>query len=129
MADLRKLKDKGAEAAAKGKLEKAADLFRQALGGDPDDVATRQKLADVLRRAGRVDDAIDQYREVADRYGRDGLLIKAIAISKTILELDPEHVDTQAALADLYARKAKVEGARPPTRQTLMMAAVRVPPS
>lgn len=129
MADLRKLKDKAAELAARGKLEKAAELFRQALEGDPRDVATRQKLGDVLRRAGRIDEAIEQYREVADMYGRDGLLIKAIAISKTILELDPEHVDTQAALADLYARKAKAEGARPPTRPTLMMAAVRSVPA
>src|SRR5512138_3118179 len=120
MADLRKLKDKGAEAAAKGKLEKAADLFRQALGGDPDDVATRQKLADVLRRANRIDDAIEQYRGVADRYGRDGLLIKAIAISKTILELDPDHVDTQATLADLYARRAAAEGTRPPARTVVL---------
>jgi CRP-like cAMP-binding protein len=126
MADLRKLKDKAAELAAKGKLEKAADLFREALEGDPKDAATRQKLAEVLRRAGRTAEAIEAYRAVADRFARDGLLIKAIAISKTILELDPEHVDTQAALADLYARRAAAEGARPPPR-TVVMAALRPP--
>ncbi|HSN14945.1 MAG TPA: cyclic nucleotide-binding domain-containing protein [Anaeromyxobacteraceae bacterium] len=129
MVDLRKLKDKAADLAARGKLDKAADVFRRALDGDPDDIATRQKLADVLRRSGRVDEAVEQYGDVADRYGRDGLLIKAIAISKTILELDPEHVDTQTALADLYARRAKIEAGRPPVRQTLMMAAVRAAPA
>lgn len=126
MADLRKLKDKAAELAAKGKLEKAADLFREALQGDPKDVATRQKLAEVLRRAGRTAEAIDAYRAVADRYAHEGLLIKAIAISKTILELDPDHVETQAALADLYSKRAAGDGARPPAR-TVMMAAVRQP--
>jgi CRP-like cAMP-binding protein len=129
MADLRKIKDKAAEATAKGKLEKAASLYREALEGDPKDVATRQKLAEVLRRAGRIPEAIETYRDVADRFGRDGLLIKAIAISKTILELDPDHVETQSALAELYARRAAAEGSRPPVRGTLMMAAVRAPPT
>jgi CRP-like cAMP-binding protein len=124
MADLRKLKDKAADLAAKGKLEKAADLYREVIRADPRDVATQQKLAEVLRRAGHTAEAVEAYGAVADRFARDGLLIKAIAISKTILELDPEHVATQAALADLYARRAKVEGARPPAR-TVVMAAVR----
>ncbi len=124
MADVRKLKDKAAEAAARGKLAKAADLYREALRSDPKDAGTRQKLAEVLRRDGRIDEAIEAYRAVADRFAADGLLIKAIAISKTILELDPEHVETQAALAALYARRAAVEGRRPPAR-TVVMAAAR----
>ena len=111
--DLRKLKDRAAEAAGKGRFEKAAELYREAADGDPRDIGTRQKLADALRRAGRIPAAIQAYQAVADRFGKDGLLIKAIAISKTILELDPEHVETQAALADLYAKRAKGEGARP----------------
>jgi len=124
MADLRKIKDRAAEMAAKGKLEKAADLYREAVRGDEKDVGTRQKLAEVLRRAGRTPEAIEVYGEVADRWARDGLLIKAIAISKTILELDPDHVATQSVLADLYARRAAAEGARPPAR-TVVMSALR----
>jgi len=120
MADLRKLKDKAAELAARGKLEKAAELLREALEGDPKDVATRHKLAEVLRRAGRTAEAVDVYRAVADRFAHDGLLIKAIAISKTILELDPEHVETQAALADLYAKRAAVDVTRPPPRTVVV---------
>jgi CRP-like cAMP-binding protein len=122
--ELRKLKDKAAEAAAKGKLEKAADLYREAADGDPRDIASRQKLAEVLRRDGRIPEAIEAYRAVADRFGKDGLLIKAIAISKTILELDPQHVETQTALAELYAKKAQAEGNRPPPR-TMMVAAMK----
>ncbi len=110
MADPRKLKDKAADLAAKGKLEKAAALYREAMEADPRDVATRQKLADVLRRTGEMAEAIDVYRGVAERYANDGLLIKAIAICKTILELDPSHGETQQTLADLYARRSAVEG-------------------
>jgi CRP-like cAMP-binding protein len=127
MADLRKLKDKAAELAAKGKVEKAASVYREVVEADPKDLATRQKLAEVLRRAGEIADAIEEYKIVADRFARDGLLIKAIAICKTILELDPQHVETQAALADLYSRRQASDAARPPVRQTLMMAVASAP--
>src|SRR5512138_3741915 len=120
--ELRKLKEKATEAAAKGKFDKAAELFREVAEGDPRDVAARQKLAETLRRAGRMPEAIEAYREVADRFARDGLLIKAIAISKTILELDPQHVETQGVLADLYARKAAAERVRPPARTVFVSA-------
>jgi CRP-like cAMP-binding protein len=122
MADLRGLKDRAAELAAKGKVEKAAEILREVLDAEPRDVSSRQKLGDLLRRAGRVEDAVAAYREVADRYARDGLLIKAIALSKTILEIDPGHLATQATLADLYARRdGPAPGGAPP-------AAVRGPP-
>lgn len=128
MADLRKLKDKAAELAAKGKLEKAADVYREVLDADPKDVGIRQKLAEVLRRSGEVTEAVARYGEVAERFARDGLLLKAIAICKTILELDPAHGATQAMLADLYGKRAAAEGARPPPRTMMALRAV-APPS
>jgi CRP-like cAMP-binding protein len=116
MADLRKLKDKAAELAARGKVEKAAEVFREILRADPRDLASCQKLAEVLRRGGEIAEAVERYAEVAERFARDGLLIKAIAICKTILELDPAHVHTQRLLADLYARRTVTDAARPPAR-------------
>jgi tetratricopeptide (TPR) repeat protein len=104
MADLRLLKDRAADLAARGKLDGAADLYRDVLAQDPRDVSSRQKLAELLRRAGRINEAIPLFTDVADRFARDGHLLKAIAICKTILELDPAHVATQAVLADLYSR-------------------------
>ena len=127
MADLRKLKDKAAELAAKGKLEKAAEVYRELLGADPRDVASRQKLAEVLRRAGEVAQAVEVYAQVAERFARDGPLIKAIAICKTILELDPRHESTQRTLAQLYGRKAAADAARPPPRTVFVPAAVAPP--
>jgi CRP-like cAMP-binding protein len=127
MGDVRQLKDRAAEAAARGKLDEAEDLYREALRGDPGDLASRQKLAEVLRRAGRTAEAIEGFRAVAERFARDGLLMKAIAISRTILELAPEHVETQEALARLYARRAEAEGRRP-ARTAVARAAVVPPP-
>jgi len=109
MADLRALKDKAAELAARGKVDKAAAAYRGVLEADPRDAATRQRLAEVLRRADRVPEAVAEYAAVADQYARQGLLAKAIALCKTILELDPDHGTTQAALAELYAARARSE--------------------
>jgi hypothetical protein len=127
MADLRKLKDKAAELAAKGKVDKASSVYREVVEADPKDVVSRQKLAEVLRRSGQIGEAIEEYKLVADRFARDGLLIKAMAICKTILELDPQHVETQQALAELYSRRQASDAARPPVRQTLMMAVAQPP--
>jgi CRP-like cAMP-binding protein len=116
MADLRELKDKAAELTAKGKLDRAADAYRELLEADPRDVGARQRLAEVLRRAGDVAGAVAVYGDVAERFARDGLLIKAIAICKTILEVDPRHEATQRTLAALYGRRAQAEGIPPPVR-------------
>jgi len=128
MADLRKLKDKAADLVERGKLDKAAKVYAEVLEEDPGDVNTRQKRADVLRRAGDLKEAIAEYAIVAERFGKDGLLIKAIAICKTILELDAEHIETQSALAGLYAARSASEAKRAPKRATLFMAAVQAPP-
>ncbi len=118
MADLRLLKDRAADLVARGRLDEAAEAYRQVLVADPRDVASRQKLADALRRAGRGADAVAAYRAAADRYAADGLLIKAIAVCKVVLEIDPTHVETPQALARLYARSGRGDpapAARPRT--------------
>jgi CRP-like cAMP-binding protein len=129
MADLRKQKDKAAELAAKGKVEKAAEVYREVLDADPKDVGIRQKLAEVLRRSGQVPEAVARYAEVAERFAKDGLLIKAIAICKTILELDPQHGGTLVMLADLYGKRAAADGTRPPPRTMMGLRAVTPPPA
>jgi CRP-like cAMP-binding protein len=112
MADLRALKDKAADLAARGKLDKAAESYRSVLQADPRDTATRQRFAEVLRRAARLDEAVDAYAVVAEEYATQGLLAKAIGICKTLLELEPEHHETQARLAELYAARARDGGTR-----------------
>ncbi|HEY6107102.1 MAG TPA: cyclic nucleotide-binding domain-containing protein [Anaeromyxobacteraceae bacterium] len=105
MGDLRALKDKAAELVGKGKLEKAAETYRAIVRSDRRDVASRHKLGELLRKLGDADGAIAEYRQVADAYAHQGLLIKAVAVCKVILEIDPGHQDTQRMLADLYARR------------------------
>jgi CRP-like cAMP-binding protein len=111
MADLRALKDQAADLAAKGKLDRAVTAYRKVLAADRRDVSSRQRLADALRRADRLDEALAEYAAVAEQYAHDGQLAKSIAICKTILELDPAHGTTQATLAELYAMRSRTDRA------------------
>ena len=102
---LRKLKDDAAGLVQKGKLDKALDLYKVILEQDPNDLTAYLKCGDILRKMDRSNEAIQSYTKVAQVYAADGLLLKAIAACKLIMEIDPQHTDTQAMLADLYAKK------------------------
>ena len=95
----REAKDKGAHLLEKGKTEAALKEFQRAVELVPDDVAARKKVAELLSKLGKKDQAVVQYQHLAGRYAADGQLAQAIAVSKLILQLDPKHTQTQETLA------------------------------
>ncbi len=105
MPDIRKLKDRAAELMTKRRFDKAAESYAKLCQLEPSDLGLRQRLGDAQRLAGRKRDAVLTYQSVADRFAREGLLLKAIAVNKVILELDPSHTATQETLALLYAQR------------------------
>lgn len=114
MADkLRKLKDDAAKLVQKGKFDKALKLYGEVLEIDAGDLTAQLKCGDILRKLKRDEEAIAAYTKVAETYAADGLLLKGIAACKLILEIAPEHTDTQKMLADLYAKKTGRAAALP----------------
>jgi cAMP-dependent protein kinase regulator len=114
---LRKLKDEAAKLVQKGRLDKALETYDEILREDAGDVTAHLKRGDILRKLERPPEAIEAYTRVAETYAADGLLLKAIAACKLILEIDTNHTATQKRLADLYAKKtgrAAVAPAPPP---------------
>ncbi len=107
LEECRKAKDQGTALLAKGKVEPALKEFRKALQAAPDDAAARKKVAEILVRLGRKQEAITEYQHLAGKYAADGLLVQAIAINKAILQLDPAQRAVQETLAGLYARKGE----------------------
>jgi len=107
----RKLKDKASKLAAKGKLSKAMKFYQQAKQLAPDDLYIRQKIAELFSRTGDIKSSIQEYQHLAGRHAADGMFLKAIAINKIILSLDPNHKETQEVLADLYSKKRATETA------------------
>lgn len=104
-AALRHAKDRATELLAQGKLEEALTAFQEVVKAAPGEPIHRQKVAEVLQRLGRTQEAVAEYESAAETWARTGWLVRAIALCKVILQLDPGHTRTQALLANLHARR------------------------
>lgn len=71
---------------------------------DGKDLRVRLKMADILARTGRKDDAVCEYLLVAESYAQNGFTAQAIAVNKVIIKLDPLKDDVYKRLADLQAQ-------------------------
>src|SRR6185295_9014652 len=125
--DLRKVKEKAAEAFAKGKFAKAAELYEAYCSGDGKDLQARLRMGDAFAKAGAKEKAIGAYKFAEEGFAREGFLPRAIAASKLILELDPTHRGVQQMLADLYDKKSAPD----PKRRAItgQVQAIPVPPA
>src|SRR5262249_42878306 len=127
MMELEKLKNKAAEAFARGKFGRAAELYREYCQGDPRDLQARIRMGDAWARTGERAKAIAAYQGGAEGFAREGFCPRAIAAGKLVLELDPTHTGVQQMLADLYAQKS---WAHPPVAaSSAAMTAVDLPSS
>jgi cAMP-dependent protein kinase regulator len=115
-------KELAVKALSRGALDEAAQEFSNAIYLDPRDVMLRQRLADLLARIGRKAEAVLQFQQVAGHYAAKGELLRAIAISRTILDLEPSHKETQDTLAHLYAKRSASGVAKPSTMPANMSA-------
>lgn len=102
---VRKLKEEASRLIAKGRIAEAAEEYTKIVKSDPRDLTARQKLAELHARLGKVPEAVAEYQSVAGSYAADGLLLKAIAVCKIILQIDPSHTETQAVLASLSTKR------------------------
>jgi CRP-like cAMP-binding protein len=110
--DARKVKDEAADAVARGRWKKALECYLMLERAEPRDGSWPQKAGEMNRKLNRTDDAVAAWTRAADRFAGSGFLLKAIAVCKLILEVDPDHQDTQTKLASLYAAR----GAPPPPK-------------
>ncbi|PTL80591.1 cyclic nucleotide-binding domain-containing protein [Vitiosangium sp. GDMCC 1.1324] len=133
---LRTHKDAAAQLFAGGQLEEALAEYQLLAQAAPEDLAIRQKVAELLQRLGRKQEAIGMYESAAMAWARLGWLLRAIALCKVILQLDSGHGRTQRMLAELYARRmapaprltpAPVPVTPPPTKGTVPEALPRIP--
>jgi tetratricopeptide (TPR) repeat protein len=97
---------------SKGRIDAAIREYRKVLTDNPKDVSTLNRLGDLYARVQQFDEAVDLFRQIAEGYTEDGFFVKAIAIYKKILKLDPTRLDSYEQLADLYHRQGLVNEAR-----------------
>src|SRR4029078_9257890 len=97
---------------AKGRIDSAIKEYLKVLKENPNDVNTLNRVGDLYARLSRIDDAVRLFTQIAQQYTEDGFLVKAIAIYKKIIKLDPTRLQVYENLAALYHKQALVHAAR-----------------
>lgn len=104
MSDVRGWKDEAAGLVAKGRVPAALELWKKVVAATPDDIAARQKVAELHAKLGQKAEAVKAYEAVAGQYAAKGQFFKASAVCRLVLGLEPGHQRTQDLIATLYAR-------------------------
>lgn len=108
-------KDKLIEEAQKfiqrGQLDKAVKIYTQILSLEPSAINLRQKLAELLVKAGQPDGARTEYETIGKHYASGGFYQKAIAVYKQVQKLFPGDIAITLTLAGLNEKHGLVGNA------------------
>ena len=100
--DRSKLVESAQKYLAKGQYSKAITAYRKLVESDSSDVRAWLKLGDLYTRKGAKSDACEAYERVAKHYANRGFFLKAVAIYKQVLRLDPLRIDACLELGRMY---------------------------
>ncbi|MEE9171659.1 MAG: tetratricopeptide repeat protein [candidate division NC10 bacterium] len=95
-----------------GKLDRAIAEYEAILLTDPSDGNVLNALGDVCARTGKKTEAIGYFMRLAEAYRLDGLYVRAVAVFKKMLKLDPLHVEASVACGELYAEQGLIAEAK-----------------
>ena len=97
-----KVMDSARKFAEKNQLDKAVKEYLRVVQEDPKDVRVWLKIGDLYVKRGAKQEATETYLKVAVFYQDQGFFLKAVAVYKQILKIDPRLVDVNLKLAELY---------------------------
>ena len=95
----------------KGQIEKAIKEYQQVVAMEPHDIRYRQRLAELLVRDNRKEEAVQQYEDIGKHYADNCYFLKAIAIYKQIQRLNPGHIPTALSIAWLNHQQGLIGNA------------------
>jgi tetratricopeptide (TPR) repeat protein len=96
-----KLREEAQKLAIKGPVEKAIKAYEQLVALEPAVLNHRQRLADILVKAGRHDDARTEFEVIGKNFSANGFYLKAIAIYTKLQGLFPGDIPIALTLAGL----------------------------
>jgi tetratricopeptide (TPR) repeat protein len=96
-----KLREDAQKLAIKGPVEKAIKAYEQLISLEPAALNHRQRLADLLIKAGRPDDARSELEFIGKNFSGNGFYLKSIAIYTKLQGLFPGDIPIALTLAGL----------------------------
>lgn len=104
-----KLREKADKLERRGKHKKLIPVLQQIAESDPYNGRWTKKLGQVYQKLGQNTEAVNAYNRAVEAFARTGFMLKAIAVCKLILQLDPDHVEAQSLVAQLYTAQKEQE--------------------
>ena len=111
-----------AKLVAKGAYDKAIKEYQKVLDADPKDVRVLQKMGELYQKKNDNAQAAHYFTKVAESYSTDGFFLKAVALYKQVLKLNPNLLEVNLKLAELHQQlraDARGDGVLPDRRQPL----------
>lgn len=106
-----KLIEEAQRLALRGQLDKAIKLYAQVVALDPAAINLRQRLAELLLKSGRAEEARVEFETIGKHYSSHGFYLKAIAVYKKLQMLFPEDVSITLNLAGLNQKNGLLANA------------------
>ena len=106
-----KLIEESQKFAQRGQFDKAAKAYEQIVAMEPAAINLRQKLAELLIKCGRNDDARKELETVGKHFSKNGFYLKAIAVYKQLQKLFPADISLSLTLAELNEKHGLVANA------------------
>jgi pilus assembly protein FimV len=100
--DKNKIIEAAAKLVAKGAYDKAIKEYQKVLDADPRDVRILQKMGELFQKKNDNAQAAQYFTRVAESYTTDGFFLKAVALYKQVLKLDPSLMEVNIKLAELH---------------------------
>jgi CRP-like cAMP-binding protein len=110
---IRRLRDEATAAIEGGKLEAAVTLYTQLAQLEPREPSWLQRLADAHRRLGQKPQELAALLKAATAYRGNGFALKAMALCKMAIAIDPASLAARKQLAELCAPKPSKRVSRP----------------
>lgn len=85
-----------------GFYSKAVAVYKQALKVDIRQVEIYSKLGDLYHKLGLTNEAMTQYKIVANYYDKERMARECLEVLKKIVELDPKNLSNRVKLAESY---------------------------
>jgi tetratricopeptide (TPR) repeat protein len=97
---------------SQGKISKAIKRYFDVLEKDPSDVILLNTIGDLYIRDRNVSEGLKQFYRLAEAYVQDGFTLKATAIYRKIVKLEPDSVEPLLKLVELYQTQRLAREAR-----------------
>lgn len=96
----------------KDQFNKAIKEYRKQIEASPKDKRLHLKLGDLYLKSGEKEKAVDEYLKAGELHAEEDLNIRAIAIYKKVVSIDPRHVEVLHRTGTLYLKEGLLGNAK-----------------